>query len=378
MWWIGIGILVIGILFVLWKSFTIVEEGTAKAVMKLGKFDKIIFQWEGHWMDKDWSIWYEGEEGAPDRKKAENKVWGRVFGSLWFYGIWPIHRIYEYTLRWTDLHRVIEKEGSIEKVQFHEEKLDHVLLKPAVYWTKIFSAETTPPERIPVNIEVLVTMRVFNPYRFLFIAPPTPIEDVLARIDALIRERIAHLTVDKILRIRTETLWEGWETEDEKIPGLKEEKLIKETLQRWGMKIAEKGVDVKKVEFPKGYAEALARRRQLELEAEAKRTEFRILSEARAAEIMGTIIEAIVVATGLPKEEIQKEFTKDPEAFYEKHKTIIDNVMTKLSMEERAYLRIETPGATGALGDLIRLIGAWQRMPTGKKETETTRGDLFY
>jgi hypothetical protein len=36
-------------------------------------------------------------------------------------------------------------------------------------------------------------------------------------------------------------------------------------------------------------------------------------------------------------------------------------------MEERAYLRIETPGAKGGLGDILRLIAAWQRMPIGKQ-----------
>jgi regulator of protease activity HflC (stomatin/prohibitin superfamily) len=387
MWWmilIGIGIL----LFFL--RFTIVQEGTAKAVTKLGKFEKIIFQWEGHWMDRDWNIWYEGEEAALNywkkkgieakneeelRGKVEKKVRGRIFGGLWFYGIWPIHKIHRYRHRWTDLHRIEEKEGTIEKVQFHDEVLDHVLLKPTVYWTKIFAAETTPPERIPVDVGTLVTMRIFNPYLFLFVAPPTPVEDVLARIDALIRERTALLTIDEILSVRAETLWQGWKVKrDEKeieIPPLKEEKLFKETLERWGFKVAEKGVDIKSIDPPKAYAEALARRRQLELEAEAKRVEYKIMAEARAAEIMGTVIEAVSTASGRKRKEVEEEFRKNPEEFYRKHKTVIDNAMTKLSMEERAYLRIETPGATGALGDLIRLIAAWQRMPRGRRKRKS-------
>jgi len=47
--------------------------------------------------------------------------------------------------------------------------------------------------------------------------------------------------------------------------------------------------------------------------------------------------------------------------------------MTKLSMEERAYLRIETPGATGFEGALLRLIGAWKRMPMGEGEREKVK-----
>jgi hypothetical protein len=49
--------------------------------------------------------------------------------------------------------------------------------------------------------------------------------------------------------------------------------------------------------------------------------------------------------------------------------------MTKLSMEERAYLRIETPGATGALGDFLRLIAAWQRMPRGRQKGKSEIGE---
>jgi regulator of protease activity HflC (stomatin/prohibitin superfamily) len=397
-WWaVAIGGMVLLFTFL---GFTTVEEGTAKAVMKLGKFQKIIFQWEGHWMDKNWNIWREKEDEIPAevyrelypdmgekeieekrkkpseedlklwRLKEEKKIRGRIAGGLWFYGLWPIHRIHTYPLRWTELHRIAEKERSIEKVQFHEETLDRVLLKPAVYWTKIFVAETVPPERIPVDVEVLVTMKVFNPYEFLFVAPPTPIEDILARIDALIRERIAHLTVDELLQVKAEMLWEGWKArrddEEIEIPALKEEKLIKETLEKWGVKIVEKGVDIKRIDLPPEYSAALAREKQLTLEARARKVEAEIDAVARGAKIMGTVIEAIATATGKPRKEIEEEFSRDPEAFYKKHKVLINNTMSKLSWEDRAGVRIETPGAKGALGDFLRLIAAWQRMPMGE------------
>jgi regulator of protease activity HflC (stomatin/prohibitin superfamily) len=177
------------------------------------------------------------------------------------------------------------------------------------------------------------------------------------------RERIAHLTVDELLQIKAETLWEG----TEKISPFKEEKLLKDTLYKWGIKIAEKGVDIKRVDPPREYSEALARQRQLELEAEARRRQYEIEAEGRAAEIIGTVINAVVKASGRKREEVEKEFQANPEEFYRKHRAIFDNTMTKLSMEEGAYLRIETPGATGALGDLLRLVGAWQRMPKGKE-----------
>jgi hypothetical protein len=148
--------------------------------------------------------------------------------------------------------------------------------------------------------------------------------------------------------------------------------------EEWGVLV--EGIQIRDIGLPTPYREAAARRRELELEAEARRTQFEIEAKARAAEIMGTVIEAVVTASGRKREEVEEEFRRNPEEFYRKHKTVIDNVMTKLSMEERAYLRIETPGATGALGDFLRLIAAWQRMPRGegrrrrgRKENSTKR-----
>ena len=194
-WLILLGALGVFFLFV---RFTIVKEGTAKAVMTLGKFSRVIFQWENHWMDVEWNIWREGEKESPIRAENEKKIRGRIFGGLYFY-IWPLYGIHKYPLRWTDLRRVEETEEKIEKPQFHDEELKYVMLKPAVYWTKLFKVETLPPERIPVNIEILVTMRISNPFRFLFVAPPTPLEDVLARIDALMRAIVGMLKIDEII-----------------------------------------------------------------------------------------------------------------------------------------------------------------------------------
>jgi len=353
-----LNILVIGMLF-LFCRFTKVEEGTAKAVMSFGGFRKIIFQWKDHWMDQEGNIWREGEEVErdPERpgKGVRVEIRGHIFGGLWWYGFWPIHKIHRYPLRWTDLRRVEEAGEKIEKSQFHDEILGHVMLKPAVYWTKIFKVETCPPERIPVDIDILITMRIINPYDFLFIAPPTPLEDVLARIDSLMRARVSMLTVDELIALRgkSEVLWDG----EKEVTGLKDEKLIKETLPKWGLEIAEKGVDIKSIGLPPEYQEAGAAKRKEEMKA-----------AGRAEKIIGTLISSAARAEGREEKEVQADCQKDPKAFYAKHKIIIDNIMSQLSWEERAGLRIETPGATPFGGEFLRFIGAWLRMPEGKEK----------
>jgi hypothetical protein len=192
----------------------------------------------------------------------------------------------------------------------------------------------------------------------LFKAPPNWVENILAKLNAHFRDWVATKSLDEILALRKEP---AKLLQD--LKGLNRDLFEKVFEGEWGVLI--EGIQIRDVGLPAPYKEAAARRKQLELEAEARRTQFEIEAKARAAEIMGTVIEAVSTASGRKREEVEEEFRRNPEEFYKRHKTIVDNVMTKLSMEERAYLRIETPGAVGALGDLLRLIAAWQRMPRG-------------
>lgn len=344
--WLVLAALVV--LVGLFARFTVVEEGTAKAVKRFGEFLYIIFQWQDHWMDEQWTILRteETSEFAPAEKPGWGPPW-RIFGGLYLYGFWPIHTIHRYTHRWTDIH--LGKEGEVV-LKFHEEEFSHVLLRPAVYAIRLTDLETSPPERIPVTILILVTLRVSNPYRFLFVAPPTPTEDVLARMGAEMRPILTGQFLDALLLLRGEALW-AEEAERTLLRGVK---LIEETLEKWGIKVADKGVEIRDIDLPLEYQKAAALKREQELRA-----------AGRAEEIRGTLISAVARSDGRPESDVQAEFARDPGAFLQRHGLTRDDVMTKLSMEARAYLKIETPGAGEGLGDLLRAIGAWQRMPPG-------------
>ena len=352
MGWIALGIALggVGLLFV-FVRFTIVEEGTAKAVMVFGEFSKIIFRWRSHWIDTEWSIWRESKPGEEPEEgsegKEKNSTWSqKIFGGLVVY-FWPFQKIHRYKHRWTD----IRLQQARMEVEFHEEDLNHVLLKPAVYAFKLTTVETKPPERIPVDVLVLVTLRVRNPYLFLFVAPPTPVEDILARISAETRALVTGCQIDELLRLKGESFWKR----------LKRAKVIEDTLRKWGVKLAEKGIEIREIDLPSEYQKVAAAKKAEELRA-----------AARSEEIMGTVISAVTRADGREESAVQAEFRADPQAFYQKHQSTIDNTMTKLSMEERAYVKIETPGATGFGGELLRLIGAWKRMPMGPPEEKPT------
>jgi regulator of protease activity HflC (stomatin/prohibitin superfamily) len=347
------------VFLILIKSLVLVKEGTAVAIMKFGKFEKIIFQWQNHWMDQEWNIWRENEPEAPPRRKNERKLKGKIIGGLFFYGLWPIYNVHTYLLRWTDIHRSFRNEKIIDEIVTHEEWKSEVLLKPAVYATKLFDVETKVPERIPVTVEILITMRIFNPYLFLFVAPPTPLDDILARFDTLLRERISRLSIDDLLSLGAEDLWLG--VPEKNIPPLKDEKFIRETLLKWGVKVAEKGIEIKSITPPPEYAKALAQQREMELKAKGV-----------AAETVGAIVEMMAKSRGKEAEEIQKEIDTDPELKREFLKQAEDLIVRKLGIEGNAYLDIRVQGAEGFEKMILDALALWKKIPPeiSKKETE--------
>jgi regulator of protease activity HflC (stomatin/prohibitin superfamily) len=324
-------------LFFIFFRFTFVKEGTAKVIVRWGAFKKVVMAWDGYELNEDWDV----NVIEPQRRRQRRRP---LFGGLRFVGIWPFDRVFRYKFRWRD----IQLEKGEEKVIPHEEVIDYILLRPDVYYTDIKDAETKPPERIPLTVQWLVTIRVINPYKALFKAPSNWNENVMSRLNSLFRDFVAHYSADQILMFKEQELSFLWNE-------FKDHHLIKMFEEEWGIKVEENGIEIRKVDVPPKYQEALA---------EIAR------AQGRAQQIMGSVLQGVAASTGQKLEVVQQEFRADPEEFYRTHQVLIHNVMSKLSMEERAYLRIETPGAEGALGDFLRLIGAWQRLPVRAEKTK--------
>ena len=361
--------------------FSFVNEGTARAVMEAGELERIIFRWKNHFMDQEDNIWDEedwevlsrgegtrkGKQGTEFEKKIvrEKKVKGRIFGGLFWVGWWPFKKIHTYPLRWTDFRQYQdEKTGKmIFKLQPHDEpERDFVMLKPAIYGIEVEGVETRPPERIAVTSRILTTMRVINPRKFLFVAPPTPLEDVLVKMSAHMRERMSLSVIDELITLQGQAgkIWEGWTVTKEakkilgigKVPGMKDEKLIIDTLPKWGIRVAKEGIEIRTFEPPPDIQKAMAEKRKQEM-----------LQEARATETMGSIISSEAVARGKDKKEIQKEIDQDPLRRTEAWNTGKELTLKKLAMESGSYLYGEFPQATTLEG----LIGLNKRMPMGKQ-----------
>jgi len=261
---IEIGIVVI-LLFFMFVRFTIVEEGTAKIIMRAGAVQKVVMVWKGYKLDKDWNI-VPLEPGETEKS--------HFLGGLRFVGFWPIDKVYTYKFRWTDIQLVAGK----EQEEFHEkERIDYILVKHDTYSVETIKAETKPPERIPVNVLWAVTLRVKNPAKALFVAPPNWLENVRTRLNTLFRDFVSTKSVDETIALvprappgiplagpqASQVIWK-------EIGG---HPLIQMFRDVWGIDIIENGIEIRRVDVEKEYEEALARRRKMELEAEGKAVE---------------------------------------------------------------------------------------------------------
>ncbi|MBI4123091.1 MAG: SPFH domain-containing protein [Parcubacteria group bacterium] len=260
--------------------FTFVSEGTAKIVVKADQFSRCLIQWKGYTLDENGNV-VSGKDGF------------HPFGGLRFVGIWPIWDIFVYLLRWNDVHRAEERNGRIEEVRFHAKWLDYILLRPDVYWTKLTGAETTPgtaetpeaQERIPLDVEFNITMQVINPYKVMFVAPPNWVENVLVRLDAVLRGFVATHTLDELLAMR------GGGGEQAEIVTWNElgaHPFIQETLGEWGISIPENGIQMKNIGIPADIQQAAQARRTEQLRAEGERQRVQIGASAEAQRIHTT------------------------------------------------------------------------------------------
>ncbi len=224
-WWIGLVGTVIAItvlpfcLIYFWWArrnlfFTFVPEGRAKIVVRGDQFDKVLMQWEGYVFDDDGNVvptnkWVKKGEVLDvvevlDRENGEVKIKRRrkpitgakiypskkkkCLGGLRFYGLWPLEDIYLYDFAWTN----VLQDGTVQK--HPKQTIDYVLLKVDVYWARVQKAEDS--QMLPLDVELVLTIRVVNPYKTLF-RVQNWLETVINRTEPAVRDVITEDTYEK-------------------------------------------------------------------------------------------------------------------------------------------------------------------------------------
>ncbi len=299
---------------------TNVEEGTAKAVKRFKGFLKIIMKWEGHKLAESDEVDAAGNVVVDGYKKGDVipiKDSSSFWGGLRYIGIPFIDTIHHYKFRWRGIQLVKGK----EEIRFEEKIINYILVRPDVYATEIEKAETRPPERIPLTIRFLVTMRVLNPEKALFKAPSNWFENVMTKLNALLGAWIRNLTLDDILKREdsNKDLWDGFTIKSEnghpdiKIAGIGSDPLLKMFKDEWGILIEPHGIEIRDISPPDDIQEA----------ANAERKQ-QFVAKGFAAETTGRLVAMIANLTGAKFEVVQKEFQDNLDGALLKYKSIIE------------------------------------------------------
>lgn len=161
LWLIGtpatIYVLIASIYFLASKNviWAIAQEGTDKAIMKNGRFVRFV------------NYVYSANGTVPGGARLTPLKERNLFRGLHWVGVPFVKTVYEYNFKTVSLEQVEEGGKLVHKAVPCEGTTDHVSLKDTLLYGLIDNAETK--ELIPVEAGLLLTLRVINPYRALFL-----------------------------------------------------------------------------------------------------------------------------------------------------------------------------------------------------------------
>ena len=210
------------------RWFTFVKEGTAKVIVKGDAFSGALIQYEGRT--------FEHQSVAQNKWDVVEGKESHWLGGFRLYGFWPLHDIYIYKFRWSG----VAEDGRIIR---KEEWLDYIILKDDIYWAKVERCEDK--NLLPLDIELLLTIQVVNPYKALFNIQNW-LEAVVNRIKPFVR---GYITQDEFnnLIAKKEELGGELMSEFERIG------LLSEFFDWYGARV--KKVEVKEINPPENYRE---------------------------------------------------------------------------------------------------------------------------
>jgi len=222
------------------RFFTFVDEGTAKVVVRGGQAQKVLFRLKGHKMDANGYIVLAPGDEEPQR----------LLGGLSWVGLWPLDDVLIYTFRWTNvLH-----DGTINS--HSAEWLDYILLKQDVYYFALERAEDA--DLLPLKVEILLTLRVVNPYLALFQVQDW-LEAIVNRFKPIVRDTVAQGEYKELVAQRTSL---GGILFTASAP------LRQEFLDQYGVEV--RAVEIREIEPPQEFLELTLREWEAEQEAKAK------------------------------------------------------------------------------------------------------------
>lgn len=188
--------------------WTLAEEGTAKAIMRNGRFIFCVMSFSGHMFRTDTRMTRAqrdmlsqiDEWDIVPYDNLHRRRYLPLLRNIRWIGLPPFTDAHNYRFTWTSLEEESTGTGDlIKKYKNSEEPVDYILVQDDVYVTKVTGIECR--DNIPLDVVILVGGRVVNPYKALF-AVERWLEATLNRVGSKTRDILGQLTYAQIRDIQ--------------------------------------------------------------------------------------------------------------------------------------------------------------------------------
>ena len=157
--------------------FTLVDEGSAKAIMGAGDsgFQKFVWQFKNYTLnnprcDSEYDRAKDDWEAFTKKSTGPNKIikFFGLTGMRWL-GLPGLHTVHSYRFRWNSLRQSADDNttdaGGIYFIP-HDEVINYILLQEDVYYARVESAEDQ--DMVPLDFDITLRIKIVNPYKALF------------------------------------------------------------------------------------------------------------------------------------------------------------------------------------------------------------------
>ena len=185
--------------------WSLVEEGTARAFTENNRFSFAIMSYSGRLFAGDIPL----QPGAPPLSQVDhwevkdfpagmtrNRFYLPLLVNIRWIGFPPFNDVYRYLFVWTSLEQLASLQREFKT---SDKIIDYILLQSDVYASKVPAAECA--DNIPLDIVILVTGHVVNPYKALFRVERW-LESSLNLIDAATRSLAGDKSYEELRKLK--------------------------------------------------------------------------------------------------------------------------------------------------------------------------------
>jgi len=261
----------------------------------------------------------------------------RIMGSFYFYGIYPFSDIYIHHFKW----RTVESDGTVKS---RDEYLPHFLVKDYSYFIMVDGLEDK--DLVPLHVELVVTLRVANPYKSHFNVQDW-LDTITARTKGALRNAITAKPYKNWIRGEKDLAEIIWGE-------LKDEFFKDECLGRYGIKVH--SMEVVNIDPGHQFREKTMAQFLADAQAIEKVTLAKAEKIARSQKGMALVMEMLSELTGMKDKEIHAKLKSNlPELT--KASIELTKLMASLDAGARKEYAVEgLDGLTKVIEPLIKAL----------------------